>query len=1098
MRSLLLTFVLFVGTALDLHAQGGCETQERYEERQKQIYGRLLQECAKGPCDSAGLRNQWIPTPSDTFVTIRLYFNLFHLDDGSGTAGSASAVATRMSYVNEMYAPHKIKFVYGLRHINSTAAYQHTRAEDSALKTEYAIFTGSRMNVYVVSRNGTSGYGHFPWDSDPTGNPGGIVIPDSGTFALSNSITHEIGHTLGLWHSFRGHDEAWRIDSSCYNCYEPPGATNGDVVGDLCADTPPEPVIFGCAHDSAIDTLCSGLYWGYQPQDNYMCYGYYAGLYPECRDHFTLQQAGRMHCWINEVLQGWTRPMTLVVSPSGPYTTIQSAISDAISLDTVKVSPGAYSGTGNTDLDFQGKAIVLKSSAGAATTIIDCGGSARAFSMEMSELTGSRIVGFTIKDGYAYGNGGAVSLNNVSATFDSCVFRSCEASQGGAVYADGSTGYTLNITNCVFDSNSAGGGGAAIYTKVRTRLTGNTLVKNTSDAVRPAVITIAGTPDTISLVRQNITNNSTYALDFVTSPASVTLHCCNFYQNGGGNVNPSSAVQPTIPDTNNIILTQNPLYCDFANRVYSLRWDSPCSYEHQPACSSVIGAVGVGCGTPVTLVIPTSGNYENATPNLVWQDILEADLYTVQVDDNSNFSSPDRSATDLTATSWVVSPELTNGTWYWHVRGKDTTYNVTGPWSAAWDYTKVSAGGGTSCPILFTYDGGRYHKENPLLTACENYGYQKTVTDYYHVTKPVEVASGGVRFQLREMDNEISYFNSLALMTVDHDATTKVAGGGDGSITLYRETISPLSVSDQYGVDRLSQVRAKDGEIFSANGPGYLEVTFPNTLGDLIVYPTIKRFCQDGMDSTGIGEKVSVGNAGNPQLQVEVQDSLGQWVSLGEIPPREQLNQELIGGVYPVRADASVVVFRITWSQKYSTDIIQQVIPISDEPTVNQWTVSTADMSLGDGTAKPVSFHNGLEPVVLNKGDILDFSFACGEPPNGQMRDYIVVARGRYEPTNSASAIPVTFQLEQNYPNPFNPTTTITFALPNRSNVKLTIFNMLGQEVATLVDREMTAGRHTVSWNGRNADGSEAASGIYLYRLTADDFTDVKKMLYLK
>jgi hypothetical protein len=91
--------------------------------------------------------------------------------------------------------------------------------------------------------------------------------------------------------------------------------------------------------------------------------------------------------------------------------------------------------------------------------------------------------------------------------------------------------------------------------------------------------------------------------------------------------------------------------------------------------------------------------------------------------------------------------------------------------------------------------------------------------------------------------------------------------------------------------------------------------------------------------------------------------------------------------------------------------------------------------------------------------------------------------------------LPDDYMLNQNYPNPFNPTTTISFNLPVRTNVQLTVFNILGQEVSRLVDDELAAGSHTVTWDGRAIGGSEAASGVYLYRLQTDMFADVKKMI---
>ncbi len=96
------------------------------------------------------------------------------------------------------------------------------------------------------------------------------------------------------------------------------------------------------------------------------------------------------------------------------------------------------------------------------------------------------------------------------------------------------------------------------------------------------------------------------------------------------------------------------------------------------------------------------------------------------------------------------------------------------------------------------------------------------------------------------------------------------------------------------------------------------------------------------------------------------------------------------------------------------------------------------------------------------------------------------------------STLPERFVLSQNYPNPFNPSTVIAYELPRRSTVTLTIYNILGQEVRTLVDREQPAGRHQVTWDGHNGSGGEVASGVYLYRLTAGDQVKSRKMVLVR
>jgi hypothetical protein len=99
---------------------------------------------------------------------------------------------------------------------------------------------------------------------------------------------------------------------------------------------------------------------------------------------------------------------------------------------------------------------------------------------------------------------------------------------------------------------------------------------------------------------------------------------------------------------------------------------------------------------------------------------------------------------------------------------------------------------------------------------------------------------------------------------------------------------------------------------------------------------------------------------------------------------------------------------------------------------------------------------------------------------------------------SGAGSLPQQYELGQNYPNPFNPTTDIEFALPKAGQVSLVVYNVLGQEVKSLVDGQMDAGNHTVTWDGTNSHGQSVSSGIYFYRLSAGEYNATKKMLMLK
>jgi len=99
---------------------------------------------------------------------------------------------------------------------------------------------------------------------------------------------------------------------------------------------------------------------------------------------------------------------------------------------------------------------------------------------------------------------------------------------------------------------------------------------------------------------------------------------------------------------------------------------------------------------------------------------------------------------------------------------------------------------------------------------------------------------------------------------------------------------------------------------------------------------------------------------------------------------------------------------------------------------------------------------------------------------------------------DSRSGLPKSFELRQNYPNPFNPSTQISFTLPSKANVELTIYDLLGRKVRMLLDSRLDAGYHSVTWDGRHENGGQVTSGVYFYALKADDYFASQKMILMK
>jgi hypothetical protein len=145
--------------------------------------------------------------------------------------------------------------------------------------------------------------------------------------------------------------------------------------------------------------------------------------------------------------------------------------------------------------------------------------------------------------------------------------------------------------------------------------------------------------------------------------------------------------------------------------------------------------------------------------------------------------------------------------------------------------------------------------------------------------------------------------------------------------------------------------------------------------------------------------------------------------------------------------------------------------------------------------------------AVSGDGALVEFTFKTTQTPlasDFQILDGVMVdlAGGIDAITNieigSLKPMPKDYALGQNVPNPFNPSTTIEYRLPEAGDVQLVIYNLLGQEVRTLVRESMDAGFHSVVWDGTDEFGKQVASGIYIYRMSVADFTQVQRMMLLK
>jgi hypothetical protein len=149
------------------------------------------------------------------------------------------------------------------------------------------------------------------------------------------------------------------------------------------------------------------------------------------------------------------------------------------------------------------------------------------------------------------------------------------------------------------------------------------------------------------------------------------------------------------------------------------------------------------------------------------------------------------------------------------------------------------------------------------------------------------------------------------------------------------------------------------------------------------------------------------------------------------------------------------------------------------------------DLTLAEFEIKPFESTGPSHDLALIYND-----FSSGTPIVQKIEPEFV--GGKIALSGFHKAVPEKFALLQNAPNPFNPSTVMAYDLPQSAHVRLEVFNILGQKVKTLVDGYQDAGSYRVVWNGDDDYGSSVASGIYFYRISAGQNTDVRKMTLIK
>jgi hypothetical protein len=289
-------------------------TEDVYDQQYKLVAGCPQQ----GKCDNSTYR----ATHSSGNLVVSLTVHIMNSATGKSPDGVTPSVATTMlQRVNSAYGAYGVSFTWTIVEHNDNAYYcipgysgtnQNWYNAIQGMKTQYAVNPTSTLNVFISCMDPSLqgvlfGIATFPWDPAAITKTGGLwlngIAVDSEA-QLKGDVTfeHELGHCLGLWHTFHGSDEILGCNLDCeelpHALRDPPA----NEVGDFCSDTPATPRDYACS--SPTGDACNGKPWGNTDYTNYMGYG----MDPQpCGNHFTDEQELRIKCWTCDALPGLTQ-----------------------------------------------------------------------------------------------------------------------------------------------------------------------------------------------------------------------------------------------------------------------------------------------------------------------------------------------------------------------------------------------------------------------------------------------------------------------------------------------------------------------------------------------------------------------------------------------------------------------------------------------------------------------------------------------------------------------------------------------------------------------------------------------------------------------
>ncbi len=418
------------------------------------------------------------------------------------------------------------------------------------------------------------------------------------------------------------------------------------------------------------------------------------------------------------------------------------------------------------------------------------------------------------------------------------------------------------------------------------------------------------------------------------------------------------------------------------------------------------------------------------------------------------------------------------------------------------DISTSGCGGGGGCPFVFIESDTGLVQDNNILNKSEfeeNVGVD--ITDRYRLNVKPSLKGGQYRLSIQELNDDHSYFDAFRLYAVDHPEGTDIGITENNDIVLlYPSCVESASDARMHEQDLSGAIGFSEAFGLTGQKSDTLRLKFKQDSERIRHWSSVRS--SHRRDSLAFLAKVGdVGTNALPGPKDEfafVSDGSSSYSLSG----RESSSSLIL----PIASipDAMTIV----WNRDYTVRDIGLTRVFYDGFIQRELPLAEAVHSHKGRIRRELSDADGKYGELLS-GETITLAFNSNAPlRQGYVRDFVLETTGRYtghqsrtsfrKSESTKSFVPTKFELVGNYPNPFNPTTSIVYDIADRSDVRISIFNSLGQLVREFNEGVRAQGRYTLTWDGKNDAGKQAPSGVYVYQLTAGQFVQTKKMTLVK